>query len=312
MIESICYIVLVVIFFNYNLQFYDNESMPNLILNREEIKLNSTQLKMIKSGWGNEAVENSIVEKITYLSDNLKVKGYVAYPKDSSRNYPCIIWNRGGIGNAGAIDSFNAKGIFGQLASWGYVVFASQYRGNDGGEGADGFGGDDLNDVLNLTPLAEEFPQADSDIWGIEGWSRGGMMTYLTLTRSNIFKAAVVTGGIANLRCNADESKFMKRLYQVTMGKYGSGEFQGKCDSRSIINSAHNLSSNTPILIMHGTHDKRVLPHDSLDLSYKLLENNIPCRLIMFEGGDHFLKSHRKEVDKLRRMWFKKYLDTSS
>ena len=282
--------------------------MSKLILERNKLELTESQLKMIKSGWGTEAVDSAVVRKITYKSDGLKVKGYVAYPKDDSKKYPCIIWNRGGIGNAGAIDSFNAQGIFGQLASWGYVVFASQYRGNDGGEGVDEFGGSDINDVLNLIPLAEEVEVADNSKWGIEGWSRGGMMTYLALTKTNMFKAAIVTGGIANLRCNANESPFMKKLYQATMGQYGSEDFQSKCDMRSVINFADKLSKDTPLLLMHGTHDKRVLPHDTLDFASKLIELGTKFRLVMFEEGDHFLKSHRKEVDELREMWFDKHL----
>lgn len=282
--------------------------MSKLILERNKLKLTDSQLKIIKSGWGADAVDNAVVRKITYTSDGLKVKGYIAYPKDDTKKYPCIIWNRGGIGNAGAIDSFNAQGIFGQLASWGYVVFASQYRGNDGGEGVDEFGGSDINDVMNLIPLAEEIETADNSIWGIEGWSRGGMMTFLALTKADLFKAAVVTGGIANLRCNADESPFMKKLYQATMGQYGSDDFQSKCDSRSVINFADKLSKETPLLLMHGTDDKRVLPHDTLELSLKLIELKIKFRLVMFEEGDHFLKSHRKEVDTLRKMWFDKHL----
>jgi dipeptidyl aminopeptidase/acylaminoacyl peptidase len=204
----------------------------SLIVERNKIELNDSQNSMINSGWGEGIIKNTIVEKITYLSDGLKVKGYVAYPKDTSKKYPGIIWNRGGIGNRGVIDSFTARGLFGQLAGWGYVVFASQYRGNDGGEGKDEFGGDDLNDVLNLTSLAKEFDFADDNKWGVEGWSRGGMMTYLALTKNDHpayppagFKCAIITGGIANLRCNSDESPFMRRLYEATMGKYKDKKF---------------------------------------------------------------------------------------
>lgn len=278
------------------------------IIDSEEVKLSESQQKMIISGWGSGVIEKTIVEKITYESDGLKVKGYIAYPKDDTHKYPCVIWCRGGIGNAGVIDKFTARGIYGQLASWGYCVFASQYRGNDGGEGNDEFGGDDVKDVLNLIPLAEEIPQANKDIWGIEGWSRGGMMTYLTLTRSDIFKAAVVLGGIANLRCNSDESKFMRRLYEYTIGKYGDKEFFERCESRSIIKFSEKLNKTTPILIIHGNEDDRVLPHDSIDLSYKLLDLKIPFRLVMLEGGDHFMKKHRKEVDDMRKTWYEKYL----
>jgi dipeptidyl aminopeptidase/acylaminoacyl peptidase len=278
------------------------------IIDREKISLNDSQNKMIKSGWGDEVVENTVTEKITYLSNGLKVKGYIAYPKNNSKKHPCVIWNRGGIGNKGAIDSFTAKGLFGQIASWGYSVFASQYRGNDGGEGNDEFGGNDVNDVLNLIPLADEIENADKTKWGIEGWSRGGMMTYLALTKTKIFKCAIVNGGIANLRCSSDESPFMRRLYEVSMGRYKGEDFYEKCESRSIIKFADKLAKNTPLLIIHGTNDERVLPHDSIDLSYKLLDLKIPFRLVMLEGGDHFNKKHRKEVDEMRRMWFEKFL----
>lgn len=276
---------------------------PKLV-EREKINLSPIQQKMIKSGWGDDTIDKTTVEKITYLSDGLKVKGYIAYPHDTSQKYPCIIWCRGGIGNAGSIDEFNASGIFGQIASWGYVVFASQYRGNAGGEGKDEFGGDDVNDVLNLIPLAEEIECADKSCWGIEGWSRGGMMTYLTLTRTDLFKAAIVIGGIANLRCNSEESKFMKRLYEVTMGKSDTENFKSKCELRSIINFPEKLSRRTPILLLHGTADDRVLVHDSIDLSEKLKILNHLHELVLYENGDHFLKSHRKEVNEKRREWF--------
>jgi dipeptidyl aminopeptidase/acylaminoacyl peptidase len=278
------------------------------IVEREKINLSPIQQKMIKSDWGDDTIDKTTVEKITYLSDGLKVKGYIAYPHDTSQKYPCIIWCRGGIGNAGSIDEFNASGIFGQIASWGYVVFASQYRGNAGSEGKDEFGGDDVNDVLNLIPLAEEIECADKSCWGIEGWSRGGMMTYLALTKTNIFKAAIVIGGIANLRCNSEESKFMKRLYEVTMGKADTENFRTKCEARSIINFPDKLSRTTPLLLLHGTSDDRVLVHDSIDLSEKLKILNHPHELVLYENGDHFLKSHRKDVNEKRREWFNKFL----
>jgi len=244
--------------------------MHSKFIEREKINLAPIQQKMIRNGWGDDTIDKTTVEKITYLSDGLKVKGYIAYPNDMLQKYPCIIWCRGGIGNAGSIDDFNASGIFGQIASWGYVVLASQYRGNAGGEGKDEFGGNDINDVLNLIPLADELEFADTTSWGIEGWSRGGMMTYLVLTRTNIFKAAIVIGGIANLRCNSEESKFMKRLYEITMGKADTENFRAKCESRSIINFPDKLSRTTPLLLLHGTADDRVLVHDSIDLSEKL------------------------------------------
>lgn len=285
--------------------------MKTKILERQKISLTDQQLKMIESGWGKDVLEKTVVEKITYLSDGLKVKGYIAYPINNSQTYPCIMWCRGGIGNSGVIDKFTARGMFGQIASWGYCVFSSQYRGNDGGEGQDDFGGDELNDVINLIPIADEIPQADTNVWGIEGWSRGGMMTYLTLTKTNIFKAAVVICGIANLRCSKDESIFRQRLHKQILNKFDESDFKSRCEKRSIINFPEKLPQTTPLLIIHGTNDEQVTPNDSLDLSYKLLELKTPFRLVMLEDGDHYLKSHRKEVDDMRKNWYGKYLRTN-
>jgi dipeptidyl aminopeptidase/acylaminoacyl peptidase len=262
---------------------------------------------MISRGWGVQTADNTIVEKITYLSDGLKIQGYIAYPKDQSKKYPCIIWCRGGYGNNGEIDEFNARGIFGQIASWGYVVFASQYRGSNASEGIDEFGGSDLNDVLNLIPLANDIPYADKNVWGIEGWSRGGMMTYLVLTRTNIFQAAVVSGAIADLHSSSKESEFRKIIFK-TNPKFDDDNIQAECYSRSIINFPDKMCATTPILLLHGTSDDRISYHDSENLSKKLKELNRDHKLVLFEGGDHFLKSHRKEVDLMRKEWFSKYL----
>ena len=100
----------------------------------------------------------------------------------------------------------------------------------------------------------------------------------------------------------------MRRLYEVTMGDYGEEEFKQKCESRSIVNFPEKLSETTPMLIIHGTADNRVLPHDSLDLSYHLIKLKIPFRLVMLEGGDHFMRKHRKEVDVMRKNWYEKHL----
>lgn len=278
--------------------------MSGYILNKEEIHLSDQHKKMIISGWGKDTFENSVVERITYLSDGLKVKGYAAYPKNISVKYPCVIWCRGGIGNRGAIDTFTARGIFGQLASWGYCVLASQYRGNAGSEGRDEVGGSDVNDILNLIPLADELPQADSSVWAIEGWSRGGMMALLTLQRNNNFKCAVLVGAISNVRDYADNNPDLKSCYENLIGVE---QLEHHLQKRSAINFVNELPK-IPYLIIHGAEDETVSVSQSLKLAAKFEELKIPHKLILPKNGDHFLRKNRKEVDVLRREWYDKYL----
>lgn len=279
-----------------------------MILFRKPIKLSSVQEKMIVSGWGEETFMNSNVEQIVYLSDGLRVKGYLAYPKNSSGKHPCIIWCRGGINDAGKLDEFNASGILGQIASWGYCVLATQYRGNDSGEGKDEFGGNDINDVLNLIPVAGEINSADTSRWGIEGWSRGGMMAYLTLTKTDMFNAAIISGGIANLNCGVSDNKFIQRLFQITTGEGVPNNFKDECEKRSVVNFVEKISKKTNILLMHGIVDDRVPVQDSIRMAEKLIENKINLKLVLFDNGDHFLRKHRTEVNLLRKNWFDKYL----
>lgn len=275
------------------------------IIDRKKITLNESLTKMVISGWGKDAFENSVVEKISYLSDNLKVKGFLAYPKDTSKKYPCVIWNRGGVGNRGAIDEFTARGMYGLLASWGYCVFASQYRGTAGGEGREELGGKDVDDILNLIPLADEIPIADKSKWGIEGWSRGGMMTYIALTKSDKFKCAILVGAISDLKKNIKDNPDGLKNYK---GFIGEDNFEEKIYERSAINFTDKLPA-ISYLILHGENDKTVSPSQSIIIAEKLKELNYKYELVIFDNGDHYLKNHRKEVDRLRKEWYSKYLN---
>ncbi len=279
--------------------------MEPKIIERQIINLNETQTKMLISGWGKDVFEASVVEKITYLSDGLKVKGYLAYPVDQSGKYPCVIWNRGGAKNDGAIDSFTARGMFGQIASWEFVVFASQYRGNAGGEGKEQLGGDEVDDILNLVPLAKELHFADSGKWGMEGWSRGGMMSFLALQRNHNFKCAVTVGAISNFKQHFENNPQSINHYKELIG---GKNLDDEIEKRTAINFVESLP-NIPYLIVHGAADKTVPPLQSIEMSRRMIELEIPHRLVLFENGDHYLRAHRKELDSLRKFWYEKYLN---
>ena len=254
-----------------------------------------------------EAVE---VRGITYLSDGLKVKGFLAVPKQRDEKLPCVIYNRGGNREFGAWDDEAAVLVLGRIASWGYVVVASQYRGVAGGEGQEEFGGKDIEDVLSLVPLLEAQPPADASRIGMYGWSRGGMMTYLALAKTDRIKAAVVGGGGSDLR------RIAKRPDAEAMERYVLGQLipdyyknkEASLAARSAVTWPEKLCKTTPILMLHGTADWRVDPTQPLEMATKLLECQQPFRLIMFEGGDHGLSEYRDEVNQQARAWLDRYV----
>lgn len=232
--------------------------------------------------------------KISYLSDGLKVTGYVVEPKKEGK-YPCIISNRGGNRDFGQWSELSVAYFLGEMASWGYVVIASQYRGNDGGEGIEQFGGKDVNDVLNLLNTLKEIPSADISRIGIEGASRGGMMTYLALKESCEFKAAAVTAGAANSFANIESRPEMeKHVYSELIPNYWENK-ERELKARSAVYWADEMCKTTPLLIIHGSSDWRVLPEESIELVKKLYESKHPVRFILFEGADHGIREFRSD-----------------
>src|SRR5258708_5275526 len=78
------------------------------------------------------------IKAITYLRTGLRIKGYVVMPKDA-KGLACVIWNHGGrrFSPGSDINDERAATLLANIASWGYVVAASQYRENGGSEGRD-------------------------------------------------------------------------------------------------------------------------------------------------------------------------------
>jgi len=254
-----------------------------------------------------EYLNHVAIEKISYLSDGLKVTGFLAYPKGAGK-YPCVIYNRGGNREFGAINPLKVAFVLARVAAWGYVVVSSQYRGNDGGEGKEAFGGKDVNDVLNLIPLLENLSNTDTPRIGMYGWSRGGMMTYLSIIRTDRIKAAVVGGGVSDLFMMKDHRPEMETyVYRELMPDYDKNK-KALLDARSAVKHADKICKTTPILIMHGTADWRVVPQQAIALASELLKEKVPFRLVLFEGGDHGLSEHRVEVNELIKMWLDRYV----
>jgi dipeptidyl aminopeptidase/acylaminoacyl peptidase len=227
------------------------------------------------------------VYKIIYMSDGLKVKGYMDIPKKPGK-YPCIIFNRGGNHEDSKLTDGQAFGGFlAHLASYGYCVVASQYRGNDGGEGTEEFGGKDINDVFNLIPLLNNLDKADTSRIGMWGTSRGGMMTYLSLTKTSRLKAAVVLTGIGDFKYAIEHTNFNSdSMFNARFPGYRENK-EGFIKARSPIEFADKICKTTPIYIIQGTGDGRVETPSVLELVAKFYASKQPFRFTLLEGGRH-------------------------
>jgi len=279
------------------------------IVERKKIDLNIDSIIKPSSPWNAVAkkyYEGVDVYRITYLSDGLLVKGYMDLPKKHGK-YPCIIYNRGGNRDFGKLGISDYLIDMAQMASWGYCVVASQYRGNDGGEGAEEFGGQDVDDVVNMIPLLDYVDRADTSRIGLWGISRGGMMTYLALTKTKQIKAAVVLSGLVDLKQAIETRKDIDSMLTAWLMSYRNNK-EKFMKERSALQLADQICKSTPIFIIQGTADWRVTATQVLDLSKKFYELKQPFRLSIFEGADHGVVEFMDEVSRQTKTFFDDYL----
>lgn len=251
-------------------------------------------------------LDNLEFYEITYLSDGLKVKGYMVIPKQLGK-LPVVIFNRGGNRDFHMMTTETLVEWIAPVAREGYLVIASQYRGSAGSEGTEEFGGKDVNDVLNLLQVINELPNADTTRIGMYGWSRGGIMTYLALARTNRIKAAVVGGAPTDLLAELESRPEMENVYSALIPGY-SGNKTAELQNRSVSYWPEKLCPSTPLLIIHGKSDPRVSYTQAEILATQLSDLGHKHELVLYEDDDHIISQNRKAKDKKVSDWLQLHL----
>jgi len=235
-----------------------------------------------------EAILDIAVERITYENDGLSITGLIATPAAAPKGV--VVYNRGGSANFGILTLHTVMRQFIPLARAGYLVLGSNYRGNDGGEGKDEFGGRDVDDSIHLYELAalKDLPAF------IVGHSRGCMQTYLMLKKGFKANAAVCIAGVADTRgWNDFRSEMREHVYKRLIPGFEARE-QEALEERSVMCWPEKISC--PVLLLHGTGDDRVQHQQSEQLAAALAAHHKPHELVLYEGGNHALTRHWDDV----------------
>ncbi|NVJ60929.1 MAG: S9 family peptidase [Gammaproteobacteria bacterium] len=251
---------------------------------------------------------------IRYESDGITVLGYLVLPKagtNTNKQYPVVIYNRGGNRSYGATSFAGLFNYIFPIAKEGFIVIASQYRGlipNDPQTfGEDEFGGKDVNDVEALFDIIDSIPSADKNNIFMMGHSRGAMMNYLVAKRTSRINAMVSVAGPTDKLGSLDWRPEMENVYKELIPNYAK-EKEEQLKKRSIFYWVEKLPEELPILLIHGEKDKRVNVNDSKILAKKLEELKRPNKLVLYTDSDHQLRKYKSEVLKSSVGWFKSYL----
>ena len=245
------------------------------------------------------------LHELTYWSEGMRIKAYLGLPPADSVPMPALVFNPGGTGERGALSAITAAATVGLYASWGYVVIASQYRGRGGSEGTEEWGAGDVDDAMNALVLLQTLEYVDKDRIGIIGGSRGGMMALQMLARTNVFKAAITFGAPTEFTELAEDSYILQTARRFLPEIANIREELAK---RSVTHYADTLCKTTPLLVLHGSGDRRVEPEHAYKLGRALQKTLHPYKLIIYDNADHVLAGRRDESNADMRAWVDMYV----
>ncbi len=274
-----------------------------------------------------------MIFQLTYISEGLKVKGYLAIPNDidislsnlkdilkcvfngeilpvaeiscsivakkkdlSAVKLPVLIFCRGGIGRYGRVKMNWIE----EFASYGYIVFAPSYRGNEGSEGRDEFGGKDKEEVLTAYRIVSNLPFVNQKNISILGFSRGAINATLTAINTIDIKALILWSGVADLSDTFQERVDLQKMLKRVIGSTPTRKKE-LYDARSPVKMVKHI--HCPVLLIHGTDDNQVrFSHSEKMYSSLLLQKN-QVSLHSYKGyGHHFpIQIHQLAVRKMYR-----------
>jgi dipeptidyl aminopeptidase/acylaminoacyl peptidase len=216
--------------------------------------------------------------KVSYRSrvGDLDIPAYVYQPleKRGEHGHPALIWIHGGV-HFSWTETYWPFIV--EAVERGYVVIAPDYRGSTG-YGAEfhneiDYGGYEVDDNMSAYDwLVQNLPHVDPERVGIMGWSHGGYIAILAVTREqpHPFQAAVAMVPVTNLFFRlADKGPYYNRLFSTQKRILGMPHEQRDIyTERSPYYQVEKLD--VPLLVHVATNDLDVTFREAEPLIHKL------------------------------------------
>jgi dipeptidyl aminopeptidase/acylaminoacyl peptidase len=233
---------------------------------------------------------------ITYYSDGLRVKGLLAQPKHEKTS-DAFLYLRGGIKGVGMVRPARIA----QFASEGFMVFAPFYRGNQGGEGNEDFGGNDRDDAYAAFTLLKSLSTVKNI--HVFGFSRGGVMALWTAIHFPETASVVTWGGVSDMSLTYLERNDLRRMMKRVIGGTPQ-KYPERYEERTPLYQLEQITA--PVLIIHGVKDQNVSVGHAYLLENRLKALHKSVESWYFNEYTHYFPPHvnRRVVTDLAR-WMK-------
>ncbi len=279
--------------FNYYVNTFSSANTPNIYtLNAAK---SGKQLKEIKN---NQALSEKLndfktakKEFFTVKTENGEFNAWMIKPSnfDPNKKYPLFMHQYSGPGSQQVANRWGGGNDywFQLLAQKGYIIACVDGRGT-GLKGRDfkkvtykELGKYETQDQIDAAKKLGALPYIDKNRIGIWGWSYGGYMSSLALTKgADVFKMAIAVAPVTSWRFY--DTVYTER-YMQTPQENASGY-----DDNSPINHVDKLKG--AYLLVHGTGDDNVHVQNTTRMINALVEANKQFDLFVYPDRAHGIR----------------------
>lgn len=221
-------------------------------------------------------------------TDGTELNAYMIKPANfhSSKKYPVLVYGYGGPGSQMVVDRWGSTRTFWHqyMTEHGYIVFCVDNRGT-GGKGKAfkdlsylDLGKWSVHDQIEGAKYLASLPYVDASRLGFWGWSGGGYLTCMMMTKgAGYFKAGVAVAPVTDFH-----------LYDAIWTERYMGSPIGNkkgYDSASVLTYADKLKGK--LMIIHGTGDDNVHYQNTLQLMQKLIDANKQFDVMFYPNKNH-------------------------
>ena len=228
--------------------------------------------------------------------DGKDLHSWVIYPPhfDPTKKYPTLLFCEGGP-QSPVSQFWSYRWNFQIMAANGYIIIAPNRRGLPGfgiewnKEISTNYGGNCMSDLLTAIDDICNEPYVDTDRLGCVGASFGGYSAmWLAGNHEKRFKAFIAHDGFFNMEqqyYETEESWFPN--WDLGGAPYENTEEV----KRSYANSPHKFVEkwDTPILLIHGDRDYRILSSQSMAAFNAARLKGVPAQLLLFPDENHWV-----------------------
>ena len=238
-----------------------------------------------------------VEERWITTTDNKQMHTWVIYPPhfDPAKKYPTLLFCEGGPQST-VSQFWSYRWNFQIMAANDYIIVAPNRRGLPGfgyewlKQISGDYGGQNMKDYLSAIDAVAKEPFVDKDKLGCVGASYGGFSVYwLAGHHQKRFKAFIAHDGMFNLPQQYLETEEKWFVNWDLGGAYW--EKHNAIAQRSYANSPHLFVDkwDTPILIIHGEKDYRILASQGMAAFDAAVLRGVPAEMLIYPDENHWV-----------------------